>query len=176
MTAADLCLASAGGFFLAGLLAGAWKYRHTMTGPDARAPVYVDLAHRASLMYAFACALLAQLIGRSAWPDRINRAAALLLIAFFAVTVVAYVVHGALRDTDNQMRRPHRLGRHTIPAAAMVAFMGALVLAEVGGFLVILTGFLSAPGQGAMCAPASSATVPSEVFSAEKPKRKSASE
>jgi hypothetical protein len=144
VTAVDFCLASAGGFFLAGLLAGAWKYHHTRIQPDARAPVYVDMAHRASLLYAFACALLAELSGRSAWPDRLNLWAAVLLVVFFAVTVLAYVVHGALRDTDNQLQRPHRLGRGTIPAGLMRAFMTALVLAEVGGFIVILSGFLAA--------------------------------
>ena len=142
VTAVDFCLASAGGFFLAGLLAGAWKY-HLMHEADARAPVYVDMAHRASLLYAFACALLAELIGRSAWPDP-STWALRVLVFFFAVTVLAYVVHGALRDTDNQFQRPHRLGRGTIPAAAMRTFMVLLVLAELGGFAVVFGGFLAA--------------------------------
>jgi hypothetical protein len=143
VTAVGFCLGSAGAFFLAGLLAGAWKYWHTLVQTDARAPVYVDMAHRASLMYAFACVLLAQLAGRSAWADAVNLGASIVLVLFFAVTVLAYVVHGALRDTDNQMRRPHRLGRGTIPASAMLTFMVLLVLAEVGGFAVMFGGFLA---------------------------------
>jgi hypothetical protein len=144
VTAVDFCLASAGAFFLAGLLAGAWKYHLMHTRAEARAPVYVDMAHRASLLYAFACALLALLIERSAWSDLVNLGAAIVLVVFFAVTVLAYVVHGVLRDTDNQLQRPHRLGRRTIPALAMRTFMMSLVLAEIGGFLVILGGFLAA--------------------------------
>lgn len=144
MTAADFCLISAGIFFLVGLLTGTWKYRHTLVQPDARAPIYVDTAHRASLLYAFACALLADLVARSAWPDAANLGAALLLVVFFAVTILGYVLHGALRDTDNQLRRPHRLGTRTIPGGLMLGFMSALVVGEVGGFLVILSGFIAA--------------------------------
>jgi hypothetical protein len=144
VTAVDFCLTSAGVFFLAGLLAGAWKYSHTLTAPDARAPVYVDMAHRASLMYAFACALLAALCARNAWADAVNLGAAALMIAFFAATIVGYAVHGALRDTDNQLRRPHRLGRRTIPPRLMLGFMALLILGEIGGFLVILGGFVAA--------------------------------
>jgi hypothetical protein len=145
VTASDFCLACAGVFFLGGLLAGVWKYRATQTEPDARAPVYVDLTHRASLMYAFACLLLAQLTARSAWGDRLNFVAALVLVSFFAATVLAYVIHGALRDTDNQMRRPHRLGAGTLPSALMTGFMALLIVGEIGGFLVILGGFLARP-------------------------------
>jgi hypothetical protein len=143
MTSGDLCLVSAGTFFLTGLLTGIWKYRHTLVQPDARAPVYVDTAHRASLLYAFACVLLAELVSRSAWSDSVNLGAAALMIAFFAVTVLGYVIHGALRDTDNQLRRPHRLGSKIIPGGLMLGFMFALVLAEVGGFLVIFSGFVA---------------------------------
>jgi hypothetical protein len=144
VSAGDFCLASAAGFFLAGLLAGAWKYRHIATTPDARAPVYVDVTHRASLMYAFACALLAELVVRSAWSDGINLAAAVVMVVFFAATVVSYALHAVLRDTDNQLRRPHRLGRRTIPPAFMRGFMAALMLAEIGGFLVVVAGFVAA--------------------------------
>jgi hypothetical protein len=77
--------------------------------------------------------------------DSVNLAAAILMVFFFAVTVLAYVPHGALRDTDNQLRRPHQLGKRTIPAGAMVAFMTALALVDLGSFGVILGGFLARP-------------------------------
>ena len=144
MTAADFCFISGGVFFLTGLVTGTWKYRHTLVQPDARAPIYVDLAHRASLLYAFACALLADLVSRSAWPDSVNLGAAILMVVFFAAPVLGYVIHGALRDTDNQLRRPHRLGSRIIPAGVMLGFMSVLVVSEVGGFLVIMSGFVAA--------------------------------
>jgi hypothetical protein len=143
MTSATFCLASAGVFFLVGLATGTWKYACIATSAEARAPLYVDTAHRSSLMYAFACGLLSQLAARSAWPDRVNLAAAVLLVVFFAAAVVGYVVHGALRDTDNQLARPHRLGTRTVAPGAMLAFMVALAVIEIGGFTVIFAGFLA---------------------------------
>jgi hypothetical protein len=136
-------MTSAGVFFLVGLLTGAWKYGCIVASPDARAPQYVDIAHRTSLMYAFACALLAELAARSAWRNTINLVAAAVMITFFALSVIGYLVHGALRDTDNQLQRPHRLGRRTIPAPSMLAFMSALGAAEIAGFAVIFSGYLA---------------------------------
>lgn len=138
------CLISAGAFFLVGLLSGVWKYACIFRSPEARAPFYVDTAHRASLLYAFACALTGELCRRSAWSDRTNLVAAVALVAFFALAVLGYLVHGALDDTDNQLRRPHRLGRGTVSPASVLAFMIALIAAEVGGFTVIFAGFLAA--------------------------------
>lgn len=144
MIASDFCLVSAGGFFLVGLLAGAWKYACIARSAEAKAPFYVDTAHRASLLYAFACALIGELCKRSAWSNGVNLAASAVLVSFFAAAVLGYVVHGALRDTDNQLQRPHRLGRRTIPAGAMLGFMMLLTLAEIGGFVVVFSGYLAA--------------------------------
>jgi|SRR5450432_1929541 len=144
MNAPAFCLSSAGAFFLVGLASGAWKYLRIRRSPDVRAPLYVDLAHRSALLYAFAGVLLAQLCERSVWPDGVNLRATMVLQVFFATSVIAYVVHGALGDTDNQFRRPHRLGRRTIPAGAMTGFMIALILAEVSAFLVVFSGYLLA--------------------------------
>jgi hypothetical protein len=142
VTASTLCTISAGGFLLIGLLSGVWKFVCIATSPDSRAPVYVDVAHRASLMYAFACAVLAQLTQHSAWSNMVNVAASAVVIAFFALAVLSYLVHGALRDTDNQLLRPHRLGARTVPRAVMLSLMAALIVGEVGGFTIIFTGYL----------------------------------
>ena len=142
MNAPFFCLTAAGGFFLTGLVCGAWKYLCIRGSAEARAPIYVDLAHRSSLLYAFAGLLLARLTEQSRWSDRTNLMAAAVLQLFFAISVVAYVVHGALGDTDNQFRRPHRLGRRTVPNAPMTGFMMALITAEIGAFLVVFAGFL----------------------------------
>jgi len=144
MIAETFCFASAGAFFLVGLLAGIWKYHAIATTIEARAPVYVDVAHRAALQYAFACALMAELAARGAWSNATNLAASIVVIVFFASAVAGYLVHGALRDTDNQLRRPHVLGRRTIPPGVIRGFMMLLATAEVAGFAVLLTGFLAA--------------------------------
>lgn len=144
MTASTLSLTSAGVFFLWGLLFGAWKYACIARSPEAQAPPYVDVAHRAALLYSFACMLLAQMTRASAWSNAVNLAATLVLVFYFAASVLSYAVHGALRDTDNQLKRPHRLGRKTIGNRVMLAFMVSLIVAEVGAFGVIFGGYCAA--------------------------------
>jgi hypothetical protein len=146
VNAADFALVSAGAFLLTGLITGIWKYACIHANSEAKAPPYVDTAHRASLLYAFACALIAELCRRSAWPDGVNFGACLALVAFFAAAVLGYVVHGLLRDTDNQLRRPHRLGRMIVPPGLMVGFMLMLILTEIAGFLIVFSGFVAALG------------------------------
>lgn len=143
MTPPQFCLSCAGAFFLVGLVTGTWKYVWISRTAAARAPVYVDVAHRASLLYAFACALLSSLTRDSAWSSRTNMTAAVVLVSYFAITVIGYVVHGVLRDTDNQLARPHRLGRATIAPKVMASFMISLVVVEIGAFAIIFGGYLA---------------------------------
>lgn len=144
--ATRLCIVAAGLFFLTGLLTGIWKYAHMARSPQATAPAYVDIAHRASLLYSFAALLLAVFAQLSAWDDRLDFWAAAAPLAFFAAAIGGYIVHGLLRDTDNQFLRPHRLGPATVAPAALHGFMALLVLGEVGGFLVLLSGGLRTLG------------------------------
>ena len=145
MLAARFSLICAGVFFAVGLLTGTWKYGWIRRSPDARAPVYVDIAHRASLLYAFACALLSQFCAGSAWSNTVNLIASAVLVLFFGVSVLGYIVHGVLRDTDNQLSRPHRLGNATIPDGLMTSFMFTLVAAEFGAFGVVFAGYIVGP-------------------------------
>jgi hypothetical protein len=144
VTAASFTLTSAGVFFGFGLLFGAWKYACMARSEKAESPVYVDIAHRAALLYAFACMLLSQLCTASAWANATNLAAAIVLVLYFTIAVFSYALHGALRDTDNQLKRPHQLGNKTIGDRLMRAVMVSLVVAEVGAFLVIFSGYLAA--------------------------------
>lgn len=143
--ASRLCLVAAGVFFGAGLLTGVWKYWHIARSAEARAPVYVDIAHRASLLYSFAAILLAHFAALSAWSERTNLIAAALPLAFFAMAIAGYVMHGLLRDTDNQFEKPHRVGTLALPGFALHGFMWLLVAGEIGGFAVLFAGFLAAP-------------------------------
>lgn len=140
--AVKLCIIAAGVFFLTGLLTGAWKYAHIARSATATAPVYVDIAHRAALMYSSAALLLAVFAGLSAWSDGVNLVAAALPLAFFAFAIGGYIVHGLLRDTDNQMLKPHVLGTATVHPHAMTTSMWLLMAAEIGGFAVLFAGFL----------------------------------
>lgn len=140
MEAERLAVFASGSFFLAGLLFGVWKYVAIARSPDAQAPVYVDIAHRAALLYAFACLVVERFAELSALASSVELAAVVAQVAFFALGLSTYVLHGLLRDTDNQFARPHRLGRATLPPALVVGFMVALVVAEVGGFAVLFWG------------------------------------
>lgn len=143
MNADQLCLLAAGIFFASGLLTGWWKYRCIAASAEAVAPVYVDIAHRASLMYAFSAILLREFVPYSPLSETGTLWAVGLPLLFFALAICIYIVHGILRDTDNQMRAPHRLGTLTLPSVALHGFMWALAVGEIGGFAVLLYGFVS---------------------------------
>lgn len=136
---------AAGVFFLAGLVFGVWKYVAIARSSDARAPTYVDIAHRAALLYAFACLVVERFAVLSALAPDLEVAAVVAQIEFFGLGLSTYVVHGVLRDTDNQFDKPHRLGDRTVPPALVVAFMIALIAAELGGFAVLFFGACMAP-------------------------------
>lgn len=125
----------AGLTFLWALALGVWKYRQMATSEQHVAHPYVDIAHRAALMYSFATLLLAVFVELSGWATAVNLAAMLVVVAFFFAAIASYTVHGLLRDTDNQFVHPVR-GTH--------AFMIALIVGEVGGTAVLVAGFVNA--------------------------------
>lgn len=142
MTADVFCLLAAGIFFSSGLLTGVWKYAAIMRSPQAQAPVYVDIAHRASLLYAFSAILIREFVPYSPLSASGTLWAVGVPILFFASAIGMYVVHGILRDTDNQLRRPHVLGGGTVPAPLIALYMGGLIAGEIGGFAILFFGFL----------------------------------
>ncbi len=111
-----------------------------MASEKSRAPYYVDIAHRASLMYSFSALVLAVLAGLSVWSPLCNFWAVVANLVYFMAAISTYVIHGALRDTSNQLARPHRLGKTTLPNILISGFMWSLIVAEVGGTLVLLSG------------------------------------
>lgn len=142
--AAKLAVFAAGVFFLNALITGAWKYVQIRSSDDAQAHPYIDTAHRASLLYSFAALLLARFAELSAFSDTVELLAVTMPVVFFGGAIMSYMLHGALRDTDNQFRKPHALGMGFVSPAMMTAFMSALIVAEIGGFLVLFWGFIQA--------------------------------
>ena len=124
----------AGLIFLLALVLGVWKYRQVLTSEDHRAHPYVDIAHRAALLYSFATLLVAVFVELSAWPMWVNLTAAMVLVFFFVVAILTYIVHGWKQDTDNQFAHPDR---------SMRVGMVALVIGEIGSFGVLLAGFVT---------------------------------
>lgn len=142
LPAVRLSLVAAGAFFMTGLLTGVWKYWHIARTAQAQAPAYVDIAHRASLLYSFAALLIAQFAALSAYSAQVNLWAAAVPLALFAAAIAGYIVHGFLNDTDNQLRRPHKVGAMALPKHALLGFMLLLIAGEIGGFAVLFVGVL----------------------------------
>ncbi len=131
-SATAVTLLAAGLIFLLALTLGVWKYRQMVASESHVAHPYVDIAHRASLLYASATLLTAVFVELSAWPGWVNLTAAMVLVFFFLAAIVSYIVHGVRRDTTNQFERPS-LGMHIS--------MVLLIAGEIGGFAVLLAGF-----------------------------------
>jgi hypothetical protein len=123
----------AGAMFLLALLLGVWKYRQILASDAHIAHPYVDIAHRAALLYSFALLLIATFVELSGWSIAVNLIAAGAMAFYFFVALGGFVVHAWRRDTDNQYRDPVR-GTH--------ALMLSLIVAEIGGWLVLVAGFL----------------------------------
>jgi hypothetical protein len=128
-----ITLLAAGLIFLLALVLGVWKYRQVLVSEDHRAHPYVDIAHRAALLYSFATLLIAVFVQFSAWPAWVNLTAAAIVVFFFVGAILSYIAHGLRRDTDNQFEKPD---------GALKVAMTALIVAEIGGFGVILAGFV----------------------------------
>ncbi|WP_227714080.1 hypothetical protein [Marinobacter sp. 1-4A] len=139
-----LCLTAAFVFFMTGLLTGIWKYWCMAQSPKAAAPRYVDIAHRSSLMYSFAAVLLGWFASYSVFPVWLNTLGAVSALGFFALAIGTYIIHGFLRDTSNQLRKPHTLGTIALPFWIVHGFMITLIVAEVGGSLILGAGAMMA--------------------------------
>lgn len=129
-----ITLLAAGLTFLLALGLGIWKYRQMVTRPERLAHPYVDIAHRAALLYAFATLLLAVFVELSVWPTWVNLTAAMVVVFYFLAAIVSYIVHGALQDTTNQFEHP---------SAGLHVSMVLLIVGEIGGFGVLLAGFVA---------------------------------
>lgn len=121
--------------FLWALLLGVMKFRQMDASAEGLAHPYTDIAHRAALLYSFALLLVATFVQLSGWGALVNLIAAGAMAFYFYAAVAGYMVHGWKRDTDNQFRRPVR---------GLEAFMGSLIVGEIGGWLVLIAGFLDA--------------------------------
>jgi hypothetical protein len=129
-----ISLTAAGLFLLTGMLLGVVKYRRTMTSPNHRAPVYIDIAHRASFLYSFAALVIARLIEFSPYSMTVQVVAVCVPLLFFALTIGGYTAHGLRADTDNMFRERNFI---------TTWFMYLLIAGELGGMTVVLWGFIT---------------------------------
>ncbi|MDV2468245.1 hypothetical protein QR674_04545 [Acinetobacter chinensis] len=135
-----LAIVFSGIFLWVGMLTGVWKYLQIRQSEQSRAHYYVDIAHRSSLLYAPASLILAVLSYFSAWTELWNLMFVILNLIFFSFSILSYILHGLLKDTTNQFRTPHQMGRFHLPTWMMTFAMLLLVLAEVGATGMLLLG------------------------------------
>ncbi|MCK8640210.1 hypothetical protein M1L59_05735 [Acinetobacter schindleri] len=138
--AVKLAILFSGIFLWVGMLTGVWKYLQIRNSAQSRAHYYVDIAHRSSLLYAPATLILAVLAYYSQFSETIDLICVVLNLAFFSFSIGAYILHGMLKDTTNQFKKPHQLGKVQLPGILMTLAMIGLVVAELGGTGILLWG------------------------------------
>ncbi len=135
-TAPIIAIACAGIFFMTALITGAWKYNSMMNSPEFKAPYYVDIAHRSALLYAFAALLIAVFAYMSAFSQWLNILATIPPLLFFAIAIAKYITLGMANKTNNALRDSENPGLDKL-------IMRTLMLAEIGGFFILLIGFFA---------------------------------
>ena len=138
---AAIGLACAGALLGLAMLLGVWKYVEICRSPESRAPLYVDIAHRAALLYAFATTLLAMLAQHNALAEPWALACVLGAVASFVVSIASYVLHGALRDTDNQFHPPYRLGARPVHGSVIHGAMILKAVVDIAAVTALIAGF-----------------------------------
>ncbi len=133
-TAACIALSASGIFFLTGLITGAWKYACMRKSPKFEAPFYVNTAHRAALLYAFAAQLIAVFATLSAFSNWVNIVATISPLLFFAIGIIHYIQLGLTTESNNSLR-------DSTDVAKDYMILNVLAVAEIGGFTVLLLGF-----------------------------------
>lgn len=130
--AVKMSLACSGLFLLLGMLLGVVKYQKMMTSETHQAPVYIDIAHRASLLYSFAALVIAELLPYSPYTTTAQIWMAGIPLFCFAVIVARYVQLGFENKADNQFHER---------TFSTTWGMYLLIIGQIGGFAAILWGF-----------------------------------
>ena len=138
--AVKLALLFSGIFLFVGMLTGVWKYVQISQSELARAHYYVDIAHRSSLLYAPATLILAVMAYFSSWSEKVNLFFIITNLIFFSFSIASYVLHGWLKDTSNQFKQPHQLGKIQLPKIILRFAMILLVIGEIGATAGLLIG------------------------------------
>jgi hypothetical protein len=131
--AIQITLAAAGIFLFVGLIGGVMKYHGIMTSENHRAPVYIDVAHRASLMYSFAALVMAELLKYSPYSVAVQCVITAVPLFFFATAVAQYFKLGIENKVRNQFKQ-----RNFVTTWGMLL----LIVGEVGGVGAIVWGFI----------------------------------
>lgn len=132
--AIKISLLASGLFLLVGMLIGIVKHQKMLKSPDHMSPAYIDIAHRAAFLYSFAMLVIAKLLEYSPYSETVQLVSMGSILIFLSVTIVGYFVTGMMNKTDNLFRN------HDFRTTWYVYMLTA---GEIGGFSVIIWGFIS---------------------------------
>lgn len=131
--AVKISLLVSGLFLLNGMLTGVWKYAKIMSSSEHTAPVYVDIAHRASFFYSFASLVIAKLLESSPFSVFWQIIIVAFPLSYFILTVIGYMKEGFVNRTENMFAERNFI---------TTWFMYGLIAGEIGGMIFILAGYV----------------------------------
>ena len=132
--AVKLTLAASGIFLFVGMVGGVQKYHGIMTSRNHRAHPYIDIAHRASLLYSFAALVMAALLYFSPYSEPVQLVITGVPLFFFAVAIAQYYRLGLEGKVTNQFKE-----RNFTTTWGMLL----LIVGELGGVGAIVWGFIA---------------------------------
>lgn len=132
--AVKITLLAAGVFLFVGMIAGVFKYIGMMRSQQHKAPVYIDIAHRAALLYSFAALVMAALLYFSPYSLEFQLWITGAPLFFFALSIAQYLKLGIQNRETTQFRE-----RNFSTTWGMLL----LVVGEIGGMGFILWGFIT---------------------------------
>lgn len=115
------------------MVTGVWKYAKIMSSAEHKAPVYVDIVHRSSLLYSFASLVIAKLVEFSPFGQACQTFIVSVPLLYFALTVIGYIKEGLLNRTDNIFAERNFV---------TTWFMYGLIAGEIGSVILIVGGFI----------------------------------
>jgi uncharacterized membrane protein YhdT len=131
--AIKITLLFSGIYLLVGMLTGILKYQGMMKSEKHEAPVYIDIAHRASLLYSFAALVMAKLLEFSPFPLWLQLASTVVPLIYFTLAIASYIKLGLQNVETTQFSERNFI---------TTWFMYSLIIGETGGILLIVIGFI----------------------------------
>jgi hypothetical protein len=131
--AIKITLLSSGIYLLVGMLTGILKYQGMMKSEKHEAPVYIDIAHRASLLYSFAALVMAKLLEFSPFPIWVQILSTVIPLIYFSLAIASYIKLGLQNIEITQFSERNFI---------TTWFMYSLIAGEIGGVCLIVGGFV----------------------------------
>ena len=130
----QISIVAAGGTLILGMILGIWKFFGMATSEEGFAHPYVDIAHRAALLYATATLILVPLAQFNDWSTTANTIAVGVVVFLFVANILNYSYHGWKKDTTNQV--------HPVTPLVIGGII-VIIVGEIGGVGYLLAGFVS---------------------------------